>query len=72
MNAAVFTPVAMNPVTGVGAPSYTSGAHMWKGTTATLNMNPISSSASPRPAIGLSAGPRRRPMRVRLVSPVAP
>src|SRR3989304_1732932 len=27
-------------VTGVGAPSYTSGTHIWKGTTAILNPSP--------------------------------
>ena len=39
-NAAAFTPAAMKPVTGAGAPSYTSGTHMWKGTAATLKANP--------------------------------
>ena len=34
--AAVLTPAAMNAVTGVGAPSYASGAHMWNGTAAIL------------------------------------
>src|SRR5882724_1181355 len=37
---ATFEPVAINAVTGVGAPSYASGAHKWNGTTATLNPNP--------------------------------
>src|SRR5438093_1570719 len=36
---ATFDPVAMNAVTGVGAPSYASGAHKWNGTTATLKPN---------------------------------
>ena len=31
-NAAIFGAVPMNRVTGVGAPSYTSGTHMWSGT----------------------------------------
>src|SRR3989304_6624085 len=30
--AAAFVPAIMKAVTGVGAPSYTSGNHMWKGT----------------------------------------
>src|ERR1041385_908263 len=30
-NAAALTAAAMKPVTGVGAPSYASGAHMWNG-----------------------------------------
>ena len=44
-NAAAFTAAAMNAVTGVGAPSYTSGVHMWNGTAATLKQKPTSSSA---------------------------
>ena len=47
-NAAAFTPAAMNPVTGVGAPSYASGAHMWKGTAATLNASATRMKYSPR------------------------
>src|SRR5438067_804857 len=45
-NAAAFTPAAMKPVTGAGAPSYTSGTHMWNGTAATLKANPEASSAA--------------------------
>ncbi len=37
----------MNAVTGVGAPWYTSGVHMWNGTAATLKPSPTSSSAMP-------------------------
>ncbi len=51
-NAAALTAVAMNPVTGVGAPSYTSGVHMWNGTAATLKPKPISSRAMPPSSIG--------------------
>src|SRR4029453_19163711 len=36
-NDAAFDPTDRNAVTGVGAPSYTSGAHMWNGTAAILN-----------------------------------
>src|ERR671919_1089550 len=43
-NAATFVPAAMNAVTGVGAPWYTSGVHIWNGTAATLNPNPTTSS----------------------------
>src|SRR5437762_11202595 len=43
-NAAAFTPVDMNAVTIVGAPSYASGVHMWKGTAEILNANPTASS----------------------------
>ena len=39
-NAAAFTPALISAVTGVGAPSYTSGVHMWNGTAATLNAKP--------------------------------
>ena len=33
--------------TGVGAPSYTSGVHMWNGTTAILNARPANTNTSP-------------------------
>ena len=46
--AAAFTPAAMKPVTGVGAPSYASGAHMWNGTAATLNASATRMKYSPR------------------------
>ena len=46
-NAAAFTPAAMNAVTGVGAPSYASGAHMWNGTAATLKPNATRRKYSP-------------------------
>ncbi len=72
-NAAALTPVAMNPVTGVGEPSYTSGAHMWNGTAATLNPKPISRRPRPRAAMSGSDFPASwAPMRLRLVVPVAP
>src|SRR5579883_2574381 len=41
--AAALTAAAMNPVIGVGAPSYASGAHMWNGTAATLKPNATTS-----------------------------
>ena len=37
----------MNAVTGLGAPSYTSGVHMWNGTAAILNASPTSRSTTP-------------------------
>src|SRR5438046_6230332 len=43
-NAAALSPVDMNAVTIVGAPSYASGVHMWNGTAETLNANPTASS----------------------------
>ena len=45
--APAFATAAMNPVTGDGAPWYTSGVHMWKGTAATLKEKPTSIRASP-------------------------
>src|SRR5256885_8864108 len=39
-NDAAFEPTERNAVTGVGAPSYTSGAHMWNGTAAILKPTP--------------------------------
>ena len=44
---AAFTPVAMSAVTGVGAPWYTSGLHMWKGAAATWKPKPTTRSANP-------------------------
>ena len=74
-NAAAFTAVTMYPVTGVGAPSYTSGAHMWNGTAATLNPKPTSSNPSPISSIVLCCRPRVAtctPIKVRFVVAVAP
>src|SRR5664279_3177770 len=46
-NAATFVQDAMNAVTGVGAPWYTSGVHRWNGPTEALNSRPTRTSASP-------------------------
>src|SRR4051794_33403390 len=53
--AATLGAVAKNTVTGVGAPSYTSGVHMWNGTADTLNANPTSTNTIPttRPGVAL-------------------
>ena len=40
-NAATFVAAHMNAITGVGAPWYTSGVHMWNGAAEILNPNPI-------------------------------
>ena len=72
-NAAAFEPVAMSAVTDVGAPSYTSGAHMWNGTDEILNPKPTSS--RPRPiVISVSRGrvAAAAAIRSKLVEPVAP
>src|SRR4051794_16156932 len=74
-NAAAFTVAAMYAVIGDGAPSYTSGAHMWNGTVATLNPKPINMSAMPATSSGLDASWKtaiRPAMIVRFVVPVAP
>ena len=39
-SAATLVATAMNAVTGVGAPSYTSGVHWWKGATEALKARP--------------------------------
>ena len=44
---ATFVADAMNAVTGVGAPWYTSGVHMWNGTAATLKPRPTSEQREP-------------------------
>src|SRR5580700_3409127 len=66
---------AMKPVTGEGAPWYTSGVHMWNGTAATLKANPTSNRASPArssPFESTTFLDRKSEIWVRLVEPVAP
>ncbi len=66
---------AMNPVTGDGAPWYTSGVHMWNGTAATLKAKPTIRSARPasrRPLVSTTFLDRKSAIWVRLVDPVAP
>ena len=43
-NAPALTPTDMKAVTGVGAPSYTSGAQLWKGTAEILKPKPVTTS----------------------------
>ena len=65
----------MNAVAGVGAPSYTSGAHMWKGTAATLKPNPTRSIPAPRiarPTESLESELMASATRSREVDPAAP
>src|SRR3990172_8167471 len=71
---AAFGPTDMNAVTDVGAPSYTSGAHMWKGTAATLNPNPATSSIIASMSAGLlyTPAPMNAAISLRLVVPVTP
>ena len=46
--AAIFGPELMINVTGVGAPWYTSGIHMWKGTTPSLKASPETTNTRPK------------------------
>src|SRR3977135_1937768 len=46
-NAATLVQAAMNAVTGVGAPWYTSGVQVWNGPTEPLNSRPTTSRPSP-------------------------
>ena len=66
----------MNAVTGVGAPWYTSGVHVWNGTAATLKPSPTSSSTMPGEQRALLEQrvlrEERRAMPVSDVEPVAP
>jgi hypothetical protein len=50
---AALVPVAMNVVTGVGAPWYTSGTHRWKGNTLILKKRLPATSARPTSASGV-------------------
>ena len=66
---------AMNAGDRRGRSSYTSGAHIWNGTAATLNENPMSRSATPATSIGLYMREKRAtrsPIVARFVDPVAP
>src|SRR5260370_17293647 len=55
--AAAFGPAENSAVTGVGAPSYTSGGHTWKGAAATLKPSPIRIMATPNSKTLLSSTP---------------
>ena len=46
-SAVTFVAAAMKAVTGVGAPSYTSGVHMWNGAAETLKPSPTMIIARP-------------------------
>src|SRR5271157_3609148 len=48
-NAAALGPADRNAATGVGAPWYTSGAHIWNGAADTLNPSPTNTSAAATP-----------------------
>src|SRR5512137_526355 len=69
-NPAALEAVDKKPATGVGAPSYTSGAQKWKGTAEILKPNPtrMSSKLPISPILGAAD----EPISVRLVVPVKP
>jgi hypothetical protein len=52
---AALEAVDRKAVTGVGAPWYTSGAHMWKGAAATLKQRAASTISPPAASPGVSA-----------------
>ena len=60
-------------VAGVGAPSYTSGLHMWNGTAAILYPNPTATitAASSMGSVAFPAA-RLRPISAIWVEPVSP
>src|SRR5271165_2792920 len=74
-SAATLVVTAMNAVTGVGAPSYTSGVHWWKGATEALKHRPATHSATP---VSVSGSVARLPLdraeaiAEKSVEPVAP
>jgi len=73
--AADFTATAMKLIAGVGAPSYASGAHMWKGTALILNARPTSTSANAKSTSGSGSfcvSESALPMAARSVVPVTP
>src|SRR5579862_688591 len=70
-SAAIFVADAMNDVTGVGAPWYASGLHMWNGAADDLNPRPAMIIASPTRNIGSCACPAAA-MRSKLSCPVLP
>src|SRR5579859_1008765 len=71
--AAALGAVDMNPTTGAGAPSYTSGVHTWNGAAATLKPRPTNISAIAANT-SISTGPDCSlwAMMSMLVDPVAP
>ena len=65
----------MNAVTGLGAPWYTSGVHMWNGTAEILKPSPTMSSAMPASSVPFSNSVfsrRKSAIPVSDVEPVPP
>ena len=72
--AAAFTAADIKAVTGAGAPSYTSGVHMWNGTAETLKPKPMVKNAIPMVSSVDDASPDETtfPMSYTFVLPVEP
>ena len=72
--AAALVPTDMNAVTGMGAPWYTSGVHMWNGAADTLKAKPTPIRTMPSTSSGLPAADdvRRVAMSGMSVVPDAP
>ena len=73
--AAALVATAMNEVIGVGAPSYTSGVHWWKGAIEVLKASPVAAIAIPISTTGSPTTPLRPipwAMPVKSVEPEPP
>ena len=71
--AASFGPTAKNAEIGVGAPSYTSGAHTWNGAEAILKNMPLATRMIPTTRSGVAGpAPSAFAMPARESVPVAP
>ncbi len=66
--------VPISSVTAVGAPSYTSGTHMWYGTAPSLNATPETTNTSPKSRMVRSPCPLASVLATAAISsePVAP
>src|SRR5262245_28238614 len=71
-NATVLVAAAMNAVTFVGAPVYTSGTHWWNGTSAILKPSPTTISPRPIDIMGDGRRATARAMSGRLKDPAPP
>ena len=73
-NAASLGAPPMSRVTAVGAPWYTSGIHMWKGTAPILNAKPATTKTRPKTKTRWSTLPELMALKTALMSsePVAP
>src|SRR5438477_5403428 len=71
-NPAAFDATDRYADTAVGAPSYTSGVHIWNGTAETLKPKPASKSASARKSAAFGVVVTMAPIRSSLVLPDRP